>query len=152
MKRKKKQRSYFHLALNEKQWLVVRFLIHLNPNYLQEEWLWNDKWPVSIYRRPDVREFLKESAKTAWTLKQLCRSKVFGLVGKYAPIKMDKLPLPETLKDYLKFNEHVKEQFYTKKPLDTVDCPFDCFAICPLRRCPDLDISVSSDTDSEFEI
>ncbi|XP_035829420.1 putative ankyrin repeat protein RF_0381 [Aplysia californica] len=151
-KRKRKQTSYFYLAVNEKQWSIVRFLTHLNPMYLQETWIRAAKWPVSIYHRPDAREYLLNAAKEVWTLKQYCRAVVFNTIGKYAPVKIDKLPLPPVLKEYLKFNEFVKEDFYIQEPLEKVECPFDCPTICPQRNCPELDISISSDTDSEFEI
>ncbi|GFN77014.1 ankyrin repeat domain-containing protein 1-like [Plakobranchus ocellatus] len=152
LKRKRGRPSYFQLAVTEKQWAVVKFLIHLYPSYLQETWLRKQQWPVAIYHREDVRQYLLDARCYVWTLKQLCRARVFRLVGKYAPVKVDKLPLPAPLKDYLKFSEFVKESFYEKVPLETVECPFDCPAICPKKGCPDLDISISSDSGSDFEI
>ena len=150
-KRKRKQPSFFHLAINEKQWSVVRFLTHLYPRYLQEKWLRDGQWPVAVYYRPEVRESLMKATRDVWTLKQYCRSRVFNLVGKNAPMKIDKLPIPELLKKYLRFNEFIKEESYTKQSLDVVECPFDCITLCPLRNCPELDISMSSDSDSDFD-
>ena len=152
LKRKRKLPSFFYMAAKEKQWAVVKFLIHLWPHYLQEAWILRQQWPVSLYRREDVRLYLLEARRQVWTLKELCRARVFRLVGKYAPVKVDKLPLPNALKDYLKFDEFVEDSFYEKIPLDKADCPFDCPAVCPKRDCPDLDISISSDSGSEFEI
>ncbi|GFR57926.1 ankyrin repeat domain-containing protein 1-like, partial [Elysia marginata] len=152
LKCKRKLPSYFYMALKEKQWAVVTFLTHLKPDYLQETWLIRQQWPVSLYHREDVRQHLIEARRQVWDLKQLCRARIFRLLGKYAPVKADKLPLPSSLKEYLKFNEFVKESFYEKIPLEKTDCPFDCPAVCPKKTCPDLDISVSSDSGSEFEI
>lgn len=150
--RKRKSQSYFYMAVKEKQWAVVTFLTHLYPHFLQEEWLLKENWPVALYHREDVREHLLKVRRQVWTLKELCRARVFRLVGKYAPVKVDKLPLPSALKEYLKFNEFVKESFYEKIPLEKTDCPFDCPVICPRKDCPELDISISSDSGSDFEI
>ncbi|KAK3757349.1 hypothetical protein RRG08_008737 [Elysia crispata] len=149
---KRKLPSYFYMAVKEKQWAVIKFLTHLNPYYLQEKWLLKEQWPVSIYHRADVRQNLLEAQRQVWTLKELCRACVFRRIGKYAPVKVDKLPLPCVLKEYLKFSEFVRDSFYEKIPLENTDCPFDCPAVCPKKDCPDLDISISSDSGSEFEI
>jgi len=151
-KRKNRLPSCFYLAVNEKQWSVVRFLTHLYPRYLQERWVREEKWPVSVYRNPDVRDYLVAASKQVWTLKQYCRSLVFNLIGTNPLTKVEKLPLPPLLKEYMLYNEFVKDEFYEKKIFDAIDCPFDCLTFCPLRNCPDLDISMSSDSDSDFDL
>jgi hypothetical protein len=50
----------------------------------------------------------------------LCRGKIFGYLGKHPNNKINKLALPENLKEYLQYNEFIKDKYYVKKPLD--DC------------------------------
>ncbi|CAL1528964.1 unnamed protein product [Lymnaea stagnalis] len=145
--RKPRLPSYFYLAVNEKQWDVAQLLININPKYLQEKWLRQSKWPVSVYYEQDMRHHLLEMSNKVWTLKELCRSKVFMCVGKYAPIKITQLPIPESVKEYVMFNEFIKESFYEKKPLDFIACPYECPTFCSQWNCSPLDITVSSDSD-----
>ena len=149
-KRKRRLPSVFQMAVEEKQWSIVKFLTHLYPRYLQEKWIRSKTWPVSIYNRPDVIEYLINAPKQVWSLKQYCRSTVFNLIGKNAPVKIDKLPLPISLKDYLKYNEFVQDDIFVQESLDEVECPYDCITLCPLRNCPELDISFSSDSEFDF--
>ncbi|KAK7114601.1 putative ankyrin repeat protein RF_0381 [Littorina saxatilis] len=150
--KKRKPFSAFYLAVNERLMSLARLLIDLHPWFLREEWLWEKDWPVSLYRRPLVRRWLKEQASTPRSLKSLCRSRIFRCLGLYAPHKAEQLPLPESLKRYLTFPEHIKDKFYEEIPLSQEGCPYDCEVACPLRTCPVVDISFSDDSDQDIEI
>ncbi|XP_076448878.1 uncharacterized protein LOC143285460 [Babylonia areolata] len=150
--KRRKPFSAFYMAVNERLMTLARFLIDLNPWFLREQWLWQKDWPVSLYRRPLVRQWLIEQASTPRSLKCLCRARIFRCLRLYAPHKAEKLPLPESLKLYLQFPEHIKEKFYKEIPLSEEDCPYDCGVVCPLRMCPVVDISFSDDSDQDIEV
>ena len=86
------------------------------------------------------------------SLKQLCRARIFRCLHLYAPHKAEKLPLPDSLKRYLTFPEHIKDKFYEEKPLSEEECPYDCGVVCPLKMCPVVDISFSDDSDQDIEV
>ena len=147
--KKKKGHSYFYMAVDEKLIRLVKFMAAVNPNFLQEKWVKNNEWPVSIYHRPDMIEWLAKESQQVRKLRQLCRAKIFTYLGKYGPYKLDKLKLPEELKDYVAYNSHVKEDFFKQHPLNvTGECPIDCPAICTRKYCPPIEVS-SSESDSE---
>ena len=130
---------------------VMKFLVNVRPiECFGERWIWQKKWPLSIYRRLDVIAWLEKEAATPRTLKSLCRAEIFSLLGERPSSKCDNLPLPNNLKEFLKFTEFVPESLYEEKPVDNVECPFDCKWTCRSPQCPKLDISSSSE--SEFEI
>ncbi|KAH9514056.1 hypothetical protein Btru_030099 [Bulinus truncatus] len=143
----KKKLSCFYLAVNEKLWDIVHFLVQLYPKFLQEKWLREERWPVAVYYDEALRNSLLELSKNVFRLKELCRSKVFRCIGKYAPVKIIQLPLPVSLINYLLFQEFIKDNFYTKVPLENFECPYDCPVMCPKWDCSPLDISVSTDSD-----
>ncbi|XP_059170595.1 putative ankyrin repeat protein RF_0381 [Physella acuta] len=147
---KRRCSSYFHLSVCEKLWDVAKILFHINPVYLHEKWLREEKWPVSCYNEEAVKQQLLGLTKKVWSLREQCRAKIFKLVGKYAPAKIDKLPVSKIIKDYLKFSEFIKDSFYEKKPLDELECPYECPIACTKWNCYALDISISSDSDQEF--
>ncbi|XP_069113741.1 delta-latroinsectotoxin-Lt1a-like isoform X2 [Argopecten irradians] len=153
--KKDKGSSYMFMAVEEKLVRIIKFLIALNPLSLNEEWLQKQMWPVSIYRRPDIFNWLQREASTPRTLKQLCRARIFKLLGTHAPSKAKELPLPEPLQDYLQYNEFVKEEYYQRKPLNSKECPFDCPPKCSYRHCPPIEVSASeseAESDSDVEI
>lgn len=150
-KKKKCPFSAFFLAINERLMSLARLLIDLRPAFLREEWLWQKEWPVSLYRRPMVRDWLLEQAATPRTLKCLCRAAIYRRLGLDAPTKLDKLPLPPPLKQYMGFPEHIKDTFYVEKPLEE-ECPYDCAVTCPRKAaCPQIDLSFSDDSDQDIE-
>ncbi|KAK7505757.1 hypothetical protein BaRGS_00003028 [Batillaria attramentaria] len=150
--KKRRPFSAFYLAVNERLMSLARLLIDLRPGFLREEWLWQKDWPMALYRRPMVRQWLIEQASTPRTLKCLCRAAIYKRLGLYAPKKVERLPLPESLKDYLGFPEHIKEKFYEERPLSQEECPYDCAVNCPQRAaCPTIDISFSDDSDQDIE-
>lgn len=56
--------SAFYLAVGERLMTLARLLIDLHPAFLREKWLWQRDWPVSLYRRPMVRQWLLDQAST----------------------------------------------------------------------------------------
>lgn len=147
--KKKKGHSYFYMAVDEKLIRLVKFMAAVNPQFLQEQWVLNSEWPVSIYHRPDLIEWLSKESQQVRKLRQLCRAKVFTYLGKYAPYKMAKLKLPDGLKEYMAYDSHVKEDFFAQHPLNvTGECPIDCPAICTRKYCPPIEVS-SSESESE---
>ncbi|XP_056022784.1 ankyrin-2-like isoform X2 [Ostrea edulis] len=145
---KLKGHSYFAMAVNEKQMKVVKFMVALRPTFLNEKWLQRKKWPVSIYRRPDIIEWLEKESRHVQSLKELCRGRIFHYLGKFGLKKIDSLALPEPMKEYLKYNEFIKDKYYVRKKLDLKCCPFECPSYCANKRCLPIEIS-SSEDDSE---
>ncbi|XP_061180289.1 putative ankyrin repeat protein RF_0381 isoform X2 [Saccostrea echinata] len=140
--------SYFFMAVNENQMKVLKFMVALKPTFLNEKWLQRKKWPVSIYRRPDIIEWLEKESQRVQSLKELCRGRIFHYLGKFGIKKIDSLQLPETMKDYLRYKEFIKEKYYVRKKLDLKCCPFECPSYCANKRCLPIEIS-SSEEDSE---
>ncbi|KAK3603435.1 hypothetical protein CHS0354_009418 [Potamilus streckersoni] len=149
---REKGASYFFMAVDEKLMRLTRFMAVVQPRFLQEKWIKEKKWPISIYHRPDIYEWLKRESSQPKKLRQLCRGRIFRLLGKYPINKIQKLPLHEKLKEYLSFKNHVKDEFYEPKYLNIdCECPTECPAVCSRRFCPPIEISSESDTDSEVE-
>ncbi|KAI8795849.1 ankyrin repeat protein [Biomphalaria glabrata] len=144
---KKSRPSYLYMAVSEKLWNVVHFLVELNPMCLQETWLKKKQWPVAVYCDEALRQHILELSTQVFSLKELCRSKVFRCIGRFAPVKLVELPLPAPLIDYMMFREFIKEDFYDKIALEKIICPYDCPVICSQWDCYPLDISVSSDSE-----
>lgn len=140
--------SYFFMAVNEKQMKVVRFMVAIKPTLLNEKWLQKKKWPVSIYRRPDIVEWLEKKCQKVQSLKELSRGRIFQYLGKFGIKKIDSLQLPDAMKEYLRYNEFIKEKYYVHKKLDLKCCPFECPSYCANKRCLPIEIS-SSEEDSE---
>lgn len=141
--------SYFWLAVNAKLIKVVKFLIALKSNFLNEPWVQKEDWPVSIYHRPDIFEWLRRESRKVRSLKFHCRAQIFGYLGRHPKNKIVTLPLPEKLKEYLHYDEFVKEKYYVRKALDVRECPFDCPSICSVPHCPPIEVSSESDDSSE---
>ena len=149
---KAKGQSFFSMAVNEKLIKVVKFMIALKPVFLNESWIQEEAWPVSIYHRPDIFEWLKRESGKVRSLMYLCRGKIFGYLGKHPNNKINKLALPENLKEYLQYNEFIKDKYYVKKPLDVRECPFDCPSLCSVLHCPPIEVSSESDAESADDI
>jgi hypothetical protein len=62
--KKRKAFSAFYLAVSERLITLIRLLLDLNPWFLREQWVWQKDWPVSLFRRPLVRQWLMEQAST----------------------------------------------------------------------------------------
>ena len=150
--KKKKGHSYFYMAVDEKLIRLVKFMAAVNPQFLQEEWVKERQWPVSIYHKPDMIEWLHKESQQVRKLRQLCRAKVFTYLGKYAPYKLQKLKLPDGLSEYVAYDSHVKEEFFAPHPLNTTgECPIDCPAICTRKYCPPIEVSSSEEESEEVD-
>lgn len=149
----KKKPSYFTMACVEGLTPVIKLLVDLNPSFLQVEWLRNNKQlPLALYKQPELCEWLQEESENVRSLSQLCNAKIVRYLGKYCFKKLDKLPLPDKLKEPMKFNKYftgkIVERKYREKSLFTKECPFDCDSNCKRPQCPEIEFS---DSGSEFE-
>ncbi|XP_062569296.1 putative ankyrin repeat protein RF_0381 [Saccostrea cucullata] len=140
--------SNFFMAVNENQMKVVKFMVALKPTFLNEKWLQRKRWPVSIYRKPDIIEYLEKESQRVQSLKELCRGRVFQYLGKFGIKKIDSLQLPDSMKEYLRYKEFIKDKYYVHKKLDLKCCPFECPSYCANKRCLPIEIS-SEEEDSE---
>lgn len=148
---RKSEPSYFYMAVNENLMKLAKFLAAVQPKFLGEEWIQERRWPLSTYFRPDIHQWIVERSRKPYTLKQLCRARIFRQLGKYTLNKIDKLPIPDDLKQYLKYKEFIKEKFYKAKNLNLDECPLDCEAWCGNRLCPPIEISDSDYSSSPDE-
>ncbi|XP_052815245.1 putative ankyrin repeat protein RF_0381 isoform X2 [Mya arenaria] len=149
---KKRGQSYFYMAVDEKLMRLVKFMAAVQPMFLQEPWLRGREWPVSIYHRPDIIKWLEQESEKVRSLRQLCRGKIFRLLGKYPASKMKKLKLPEEMLVYCSYKSHVKDEFFNQEPLNVNgECPIDCPAICARKYCPPIEFSSSSESDSSID-
>ncbi|XP_045192403.2 putative ankyrin repeat protein RF_0381 isoform X2 [Mercenaria mercenaria] len=150
--KKKRGHSYFMMAVDEKLMKFAKFMAAVQPQVLQEDWVKTRKWPVSIYHRPDIIRWLEQESDKVRSLRQLCRGRIFRLLGKYPSNKLKKLNLTEALSEYVSYTSHVKEEFYNQKLLDlTGECPIECPAICTRKYCPPIEFSSSSESDSSID-
>ncbi|KAH3774565.1 poly [ADP-ribose] polymerase tankyrase-2-like isoform X2 [Dreissena polymorpha] len=149
---KKRGQSYFYMAVDENLMKLVKFMAAVYPQSLQEPWVKEREWPVSIYRRPDIINWLEHQSQKVRSLRQLCRGKIFRLMGKYPESKLKTLKLPENLLEYCSYRSHVRDEFFLRAPLDIKgDCPVDCPAICSKKYCPPIEFSSSSESDSDID-
>ena len=83
----------------------IMLLVRLKPHYLQESWLVNGDIPADLREHETFTAQRLETCRQHQYLKDLCRAKVFHGLG-YNPIsKAEKLPLPRTLKEFVKFED-----------------------------------------------
>ena len=147
-----KKNSYFYMACHEGLCTITRYLIEVNPHFLQETWLKEGQQPVAMYKKQQFYEWLSEISSHPFSLKDLCRARILRALGKYPMTKVEKLPLPESIQESLKLRKYFTgkqtERKYRKKSLFTKECPFDCIPICLRPQCPDIEFS---DSASEFE-
>ena len=149
---KKRGHSYFYMAVDEKLTRLVKFMAAINPHFLQEDWVKSKNWPVSIYHRVDLIKWLETESQKVRSLRQLCRGKIFRLLGKYPEHKIKTLKVDEDLRTYISYNSHVRDDFYEQKPLNlNGDCPMDCPAICSRKYCPPIEFSSSSESDDSID-
>ena len=143
----KNQPSYFNMAACEGLSSLVKLLVYIKPTFLNEDWLQKRRFPLALYKKPELSDWLCEMTTAPQTLFYLCRSKIFRYLGKYPGSKVKQLPVPEKIQTFLKYEEHFIDDFYVQKTMDVSECPFDCLSTCSKRLCPDLDISSESDTE-----
>ena len=136
--------SYFTLAANEGLTELIKFLAELYPHFLGEEWVRQKQPPLALYRVPEFYTWLFQLAESPRSLQVLCRAKIFRYLGKYPCNKVDKIPLPPSLKEPLFFKQYFPDKVYFHKTLDKGECPFDCLSSCMNEQCPRLDFSDSA--------
>ena len=94
--------SCFYMAACRYYCHLIRLMVEINPCLLQEEWLLKQELPV----RPgdDFFSWLLESGKQLPALTKLCRSAILSQMGccYLRQGKIDSLPLPNSLKAFLK--------------------------------------------------
>lgn len=97
--------------------ILFRLLLDIKPSYQNEDWLrdQNLMWPIALRRRQAVRDFIKEISVNARPLKILVRSKIFKLLGRFAYVKIDRLPIDNQYKEYLAFNSYFPKDMYQEK-------------------------------------
>jgi len=149
---KKRGPSYFYMAVDEKLMRLVKLLAAVQPQFLQEPWVRDHDWPVSIYHRPDLIKWLEQESNKVRSLRQLCRGRIFRLLGKYPESKLKKLSLEKNIMEYCSYKSHVKDEFFVQEQLNLKgDCPIECPAICSRKYCPPIEFSSSSESDSSID-
>lgn len=150
--KKKRGHSYFLMAVDEKLMRLAKFMAAVQPQLLQEDWVKYKQWPVSIYHRPDIIKWLEQESEKVRSLRQLCRGRIFRLLGKYPVNKLKELNLSDAIKEYVSYQSHVKEEFFLQKSLNlSGECPIDCPAICTRKYCPPIEFSSSSESESSID-
>ena len=98
--------SCFHLAAMNYHSSLMRLLVAINPHFLQEKWLINQHFPICYKERlhGDFFHWLFEIRKQPPDLTQLCKSRILSQLDFYylREGKIDKLPLPNSLREFLK--------------------------------------------------
>ena len=144
----KAKESFFKMAADEGLTNLMKLMIELNPQFLQEDWMVANKAPLALYTKPEFFTWLFEMRKNPPRLTQICKAWIFYHVGSYPSHRIKKLPVPEKLKSSLEFTYHFPEKWYCRKTLEANECPFECTSLCLNAQCPELDFS---DSGSEFD-
>ena len=150
----RKNPSFFTMACEEGLLRLLRLLVDVNPLFLNEKWVQRRKIPLALYREEETCEWIFERASNPFSLKHLCFAKIFRSIGKWPIANVDKLPLPQQLREPMKFQQYFTgpliEKKYQEKTIYTRECPFDCQAICDLApQCHPIEFS---DSGSEYEL
>ncbi|XP_064598735.1 putative ankyrin repeat protein RF_0381 [Liolophura sinensis] len=141
LKRTVGQSSYFFHAMSEGMIRLAKLMLEVRPMFSQDEWIRTEQWPLALYHKPEVCQWLAKKAKTPPRLKALCRGKVLRYLGLRPHQKIETLSLPFWIKRYLELKRQVTPSFYGKPSLDKPDCPYQCPVLCTQEMCPPLDIS-----------
>ena len=141
--------SLFRRAADEGLVKLMQLMIAIHPYFLYEEWISTKQLPLALYRNPGLCKRLYDESSQPRTLKVLCKSSILRHLGRYSCSRLEKLPLPEAMKGYLRTNEHFSEKMLREIDLYAHECPYHCPSLCPRSpQCPELDFSDSaSDND-----
>ena len=131
-----KKQSYFKHAADEGLLRLCKLLLEIFPYFIYEDWVRNKHVPVALNKHTEFCEWLFSLSKDPRSLLHICKSKIFKCLGKFACLKLDKLPLPKMLIESLKYNHHFHERMYKPITLETDECPFDCSPRCRRPNCP----------------
>ena len=115
---------------------LCKLLLEIFPYFIYEDWVRNKDIPVALNKHTEFCEWLFSLSKDPRSLLHICKSKIFKCLGKFACLKVDKLPLPKMLIESLKYNHHFHERMYKPITLETDECPFDCSPRCRRHNCP----------------
>ena len=83
---------------------LMRMLVELNSQCLQEDWLVEEDIPAKLAQQPDFASYLVESRKQPPLLLKLCKSTILerlDILHKTYMWKITDLPLPKSLKTFL---------------------------------------------------
>ena len=150
----RKKPSFFNLACSENMQRLLRLLLELKPEYLNEQWVQQRHIPLALNREPETVDYIFKMAAQPRSLRSWCIAKIFRYIGKWPVANVDKLPLPQSIRNEMKFPQYFKgaliERKYVKQDVYARDCPYDCAVVCDRApQCPILDFS---DSGSEFEL
>ncbi|XP_074646427.1 uncharacterized protein LOC141902548 [Tubulanus polymorphus] len=139
--------SYFQAAMAEGLFTLGRLLSELNPLFLNESWLKNRVITLSLYHKPHLCSWLFARSSNPMPLQYICRARIWASLGKYAPKKVLKLPLPKRLLEFVSFSEFFFEEMYNRKGLELRECPFDCVVNCDFNDCPPIEFLPSDESE-----
>ena len=97
----KSSMSFFEVAAGYGMWKLMTYMVELNPQLMQEEWLVYNRIPVKLKQHLKFVSWLGECRKQPASLVKLCRSTVLIQLDNYYITKITKLPLPNALQRYL---------------------------------------------------
>lgn len=133
--------SFFFQAMSEGMVRLAKLMLEVRSMFSQEDWIRTEKWPLALYHKPEVCQWLTKKAKKPSRLKVLCREKVLRSLGQRPHQKIESLGLPFHIERYLDLKRQGTPSLYRKPSFDEADCPYQCPVLCPQRMCPPLDIS-----------
>lgn len=81
---------------------IITFLIKSGYNCSKELWIHEDRFPLALVNNLPLVSTLKLCASNARTLQELCRFCVLKHLGIHCSDKINSLPIPTSLKSYLK--------------------------------------------------
>ena len=137
----KKGKTYFDFAAEEGLTTAVQMLGEINPLFLNERWVKMANFPLALQGIQTVQDWLLHSSTQPMSLMKLCRSKIHNYVGRQAPLKIERLPLPHSIKLFLSWNEYFPADFYTNTQQSLL-CPWECKSVCSELACPSLDKTI----------
>ena len=93
---------------------LMGFLVELNPQFMQEEWLTQKLLPPQTAQHVEFASWLNEYRKQPASLIKLCRSSILAQLDTYYMLAIDELPLPKALKALLMVVGSVFNALYTQ--------------------------------------
>ena len=93
--------TYFEKAADQGHFQLMKILIELNPVYLQEDWLVENKILFKLSHNTDFLSWLNQHRSHPAQLTHLCRAVILVQLGQNYLPKIGKLPLPKSLKAFL---------------------------------------------------
>ena len=96
------EHSCFYMATKYGFISLMSLLVELNPHFLQEEWFVEKYFPSGTTEQKNLISRLVENRKQPASLTKLCKCTLLAQLEAYHHHKIDALPLPKTLKMFLK--------------------------------------------------